>query len=321
VKANGQFAQIDLRFEDHPKYIDYGAAEMGLVACGIIYANRNLTDGKIPKSWPKRRFGAEIQDVIDRLINDGVWKIRSDGNYEIVGFLDHNRSKAEIESIRETKAGAGKIGGQKSAQARAQAAAQAPAAADAQPSAQAPAQPAAEPRSDQIQIRSDPQSETQADQNPPPGGEGGISGATTGTRPLPRSERSLNGPLWIEHYQAAVTKATDGKRKWLFDKKQLSELEDVIAAHCDDRARIEPWIDRAVATFIAAVKSEKPGYWHSYQPRGLAKWFNEGGSLNGANGHTNGTTGKTGYMMHLGKMYDRATRKEVDPVTKEPIGG
>ena len=322
MKANGQFAQIDLRFEDHPKYIDYGAAEMGLVACGIIYANRNMTDGIIPKSWPRRRFGLEIQEVVDRLVKDGVWKIHPDGNYEIVGFLDHNRSKDEIEAIRATKAGAGKLGGQKSAQARAQAGASA----DAQPPAQAngtapgeaPAQPAAEPRSDQIQIRSDPQTETETDQSPPPGGEGGTSGAEHAPmRNLPDSERRLNGPLWMQHYETAASSALG--RKWTFNKKQLDNLLDVIGSRCEDKTRIEAWIDRVVAAFVGAVKDDKAAVWSSYQPAGLIRWFNEGGSVrSGTNGHTNGT-GKTGYMMHQGKMIDRATRKVVDPVTKEPI--
>jgi hypothetical protein len=112
------YAPIDLRLDDHPKYIDYGLGEMALIACGITYCNRNRTDGRIPKSWPIRRFGSEAQPYIDKLLEDRVWRKLPDGSYEIVGFLDYNRSKAEIEARSAVRAEAGKKGGLKSGEAR-----------------------------------------------------------------------------------------------------------------------------------------------------------------------------------------------------------
>jgi hypothetical protein len=151
MKPSSTFAQLDLRFDEHPRYFDYGAAEMGLIACAITCANRLLSDGIIPRGWPSRRFGADIESIVKRLVTDGVWKRLRDGNYEIVGYLDHNRSKQEVEEMKQVRASAGRVGGQRSAQAKAQALAQA----NGQALAQGLAYPIHRYRSDTDQIRSD----------------------------------------------------------------------------------------------------------------------------------------------------------------------
>ena len=93
---------IDSRIYDHPKYIGYGAAEIGLIVCAIVYCNRNRTDGVVPKNWPERRFGKEARRVVLRLVHDRVWSRAPKGNYVIVGFLDHNPSRADWLARRET---------------------------------------------------------------------------------------------------------------------------------------------------------------------------------------------------------------------------
>jgi len=137
-------AQIDDRFDDHPSYANYGAAEMGVIACAITYCNRNLTDGVIPAIWPRRRFGRQGVEIAKQLVTDGVWERRSadglvtwprrgddvtvtpreraDDAFVVVGFLDHNPSKAEVVRRRDAavaaKAAAGRIGGQRSGEVR-----------------------------------------------------------------------------------------------------------------------------------------------------------------------------------------------------------
>jgi hypothetical protein len=148
VKPSGTFAQFDLRFDEHPKYFEYGAAEMGLIACAITCSNRLMSDGVIPKGWPVRRFGPEAAALVERLVGDGVWRRLPDGNLGIVGYLDHNRSKVEIEEIKAKRAEAGKVGGQRSAAVRtSQANGQASASANGTPSAQAVAEPRSRSRS------------------------------------------------------------------------------------------------------------------------------------------------------------------------------
>lgn len=137
----------------------------------------------------------------------------------------------------------------------------------------------------------------------PLGALGEKGGGSNGFHPpmtsLPLSEVRLNGPLWIKHYQQAAEKALG--RKWGFDKKQLQELNDLVGVHCPDKARIELWIDAVVPTFIAATKTDKASIWSSHQPRGLAKWLNEGG---GAKSKTNGAAaGGHGVVIHMGKRF------------------
>lgn len=133
---------------------------------------------------------------------------------------------------------------------------------------------------------------------------------------LPKSERAMNGPSWIAEYERAVSGVIGNE--WGFTQKDLHQLEGVIEKFCADRSNIDGWIRTTVTAFASSIDAKEVRFYSQHRPAGLLKWLNEGGARNGTNGHTNGT-GKTGYMMHQGKMIDRATRKVVDPVTKEPI--
>ena len=77
-------------------------------------------------------------------------------------------------------------------------------------------------------------------------------------------------------------------------------MYDVIAVHCHDKTRIEAWIDAVVPAFVAATVNDEAKYWSSHQPRGLAKWLNEGGARKR---DANGTTGVTRQMVN-GKIVD-----------------
>lgn len=120
------YSPIDNTVDECPKYAERTAAEMGLILCAITYANRNLSDGRIPRVWPKRRFGREGEAAAKELVRLGIWAVRPDGDYEIVGFLEHNRSKEFVATLKAKKQAAGQAGGRASAAARAQAAAERP---------------------------------------------------------------------------------------------------------------------------------------------------------------------------------------------------
>jgi hypothetical protein len=119
------YAPLDDRFDDHPKYAKLSAGHMGVLACAITYCNRNLSDGVVPAEWPYRRFGAAGSQLVRSLIALGVLSRRSDGDLEVVGYLDHNPSKEQVISKRDKKSRAGAKGGQASAAARAVATAEA----------------------------------------------------------------------------------------------------------------------------------------------------------------------------------------------------
>jgi hypothetical protein len=98
------YAPIDDRFDEHPKYVeaDWDIEHYGMQACAITYCNRNTTDGRIPEA-KVRRFGRANAKknlaVAAKLVEDGIWA-KVDGGFQIVGFLDHNPSRAQVERKR-----------------------------------------------------------------------------------------------------------------------------------------------------------------------------------------------------------------------------
>lgn len=97
------YAQLDEHFDEHPKYQALELEHFGLMACGISYCNRLLTDGKIPMK-AVRGFGASGRgvEIAEELVKAGIW-LHTVAGYEIVGFLDHNPSRAKVLARREAE--------------------------------------------------------------------------------------------------------------------------------------------------------------------------------------------------------------------------
>lgn len=131
------FACLDDRWDEHPKYIDLDLEHFGLMACAIVYCNRQLTDGFVPEK-AVRGFGKSGKGpkLAERLVAEGVWK-KAKGGFEIVGYLDHNPSREVVLARKAKRAEAGERGGKASGQARAKAPPKASAEASASPNAAA----------------------------------------------------------------------------------------------------------------------------------------------------------------------------------------
>jgi hypothetical protein len=159
------YAPLDDCFDDCPKYADRDAAEMGIIACAITYATRNLSDGRVPRRWPGRRFGREGERLAARMLDLGVWSVRPDGDYEIVGYLEHNPSRDQVMAKRAKKAEAGRAGGKASWSARGgpktEAKREAPASAPASPARSGSAEPNTLHFTDLPSLSSDPVTEIQ----------------------------------------------------------------------------------------------------------------------------------------------------------------
>ena len=148
------YACLDDHWDEHPKYVDLELEHFGLMACGIVYCNRNLTDGFVPEK-AVRGFGASGKGIrlAERLVTSGQWA-KTDGGYQIVGYLDHNPSKEQVLARRAERADAGRRGG--FARARVVATATAPAMATAKANAMAPAMAVANTNVVPSPILSDP---------------------------------------------------------------------------------------------------------------------------------------------------------------------
>lgn len=108
------YLPLDDRFGDHPKHVDLSAAHLGLIAYSLAYCTLHLTDGIVPAELPGRRFGAQGSQLARSLVARGLWRLTSVGSFEIVGFLDHNPSRAEVLELKEKRSIAGRKGGRPS---------------------------------------------------------------------------------------------------------------------------------------------------------------------------------------------------------------
>lgn len=107
--------KIDDSLAFHPKISRLNDAQFRFYITALCYAGRHLTDGLVfvealPRTHPS---------VIRKLVEVGLFEKTAKG-LEIHDFLDFQRSRAEVETLREKKREAGAKGGKKSAETRKQ---------------------------------------------------------------------------------------------------------------------------------------------------------------------------------------------------------
>lgn len=105
------WVRIDDQFTEHPKLVEAGPLAVAMQMAGLCYANRQLTDGLLPRKIVARfmpsvcfdpETGEEItwKDVARRLVEIGVWDEVDEG-YLIHDYLEYQPSRAEVEAERE----------------------------------------------------------------------------------------------------------------------------------------------------------------------------------------------------------------------------
>lgn len=85
------WVQIDDGMADHPKIMQLSHGAFRLQIEGLCFANRNLTDGHVPKLAAHRhgkRYATE-------LVTAGVWEV-ADGGYAIHDYTEYQPSKADV---------------------------------------------------------------------------------------------------------------------------------------------------------------------------------------------------------------------------------
>lgn len=109
------WVRLDDQFAEHPKMQAAGPLGRDLQVSALCYANRNLTDGYIPRATARRLADIDdlpvtAQDVIDRLVQVGAW-IKVAGGYRIHDYTDYQPTKEQVLAEREQKQAAGRKGG------------------------------------------------------------------------------------------------------------------------------------------------------------------------------------------------------------------
>lgn len=97
----------------HRSWVGAGLAAIGLQGCGVSYCHEHETDGRLPGPDIEDLAAAlglrprEVRPALKVLLERGRWLVTADG-YEIVGYLDHNPSSADVRDHRARRTAAGR---------------------------------------------------------------------------------------------------------------------------------------------------------------------------------------------------------------------
>lgn len=109
--------KIDDDLPDHPKVAGLTDGAFRLYLTGLCYCSRHLTDGRIPEAVTSRWGVRHADRAASELMSAGLWTSSADG-FEVVGYLEHQRSKVEVEALSVKRSKAGKRGGKATATAK-----------------------------------------------------------------------------------------------------------------------------------------------------------------------------------------------------------
>lgn len=104
------WTKLDDGFWMHPKVLMAGNAAAGIFARLLSYCGSYLTDGMIPAGVVKT-IAADDQQALDALWRSGMIDLLESGGVVIPDYLEHQRSKAQVEADLETKRANGAKGG------------------------------------------------------------------------------------------------------------------------------------------------------------------------------------------------------------------
>ena len=115
-----RYAHLRQSFWRHPRITALSMSARGVYAGGLSFCADNETDGKIPERTAVLMLADGHKRYVKELVDAGVWVTTEDG-YEVAGYLDHNKSKADMEHARKAASDAGKRGGRGNKKAKAEA--------------------------------------------------------------------------------------------------------------------------------------------------------------------------------------------------------
>lgn len=95
------WARLDDNFHAHPRTLQAGFDANGLYARALSYCAGYLTDGFVPTEWVD---GQGARKLANKLVETGFLD-QLDNGYMVVGYLDHNPSREEIEAERARERG------------------------------------------------------------------------------------------------------------------------------------------------------------------------------------------------------------------------
>lgn len=117
------WVKLDGLFPNHPKVISAGPSAAWLYVAGLCYCGRYLTDGFVPDGALQGMGGYGVlraRHLAGVLVSVNLWEQR-DGGYYIHDYLEHQRSREDVDKVRVVRRQAGQAGGKQSDRLRAEA--------------------------------------------------------------------------------------------------------------------------------------------------------------------------------------------------------
>lgn len=97
--------KVDDTMVEHPKFVALTPFAWTMWFHGVSYCSRNLTDGRIPQAMVPRLCSLKEHDkAAAELVDAGLWHITAEGDYQVHDYLDHQRSREDVEAEREAAA-------------------------------------------------------------------------------------------------------------------------------------------------------------------------------------------------------------------------
>jgi hypothetical protein len=114
------YVPLDTDYWRNPRMMTVGPNAELLYVRALCFAKETLSDGYL-SAGQVRLFADGVSRKwrvhADKLVGAGLWEATDDGR-RITGFLERNRSRAEVEVLSETRAEAGRVGGVRSGESR-----------------------------------------------------------------------------------------------------------------------------------------------------------------------------------------------------------
>lgn len=114
------WVRLEDDFAIHPKIVGLSDGAFRLHVTSICYANRFLTDGRIPAAVISQLVRGHSRSLAKELVSARVWDTTRDG-YLIHDYATYQPSRADVLTKRALRAQAGRMGGLANAQAKARA--------------------------------------------------------------------------------------------------------------------------------------------------------------------------------------------------------
>lgn len=108
------YVKLDVDFPDNARVIEAGEKAELLYVRSLLLAKRLLSDGALTLPQLARTGLSGVRQRAERLVAVGLWEKAGEGSYRIVGWLERNRSAAEVAEVSAKRAEAGSRGGRNS---------------------------------------------------------------------------------------------------------------------------------------------------------------------------------------------------------------